>query len=76
VSGPLNVGTGKETDVIELVNQLRELGGVDGFEPEPAPPRTGEVQRISIDPSQAERELGWKAETGLAEGLRLTLASA
>jgi UDP-glucose 4-epimerase len=73
--GAINVGTGVETDVLELVRQLGELGGVDGFEPEFAPARTGEVQRISIDPSRAEHELGWKAETGLGEGLRLTLDS-
>jgi UDP-glucose 4-epimerase len=74
-TGPFNVGTGVETDVLELVRQLGELGGAEGFEPEFAPPRTGEVQRISIDPAQAKRELGWEAKVGLAEGLRLTLDS-
>jgi UDP-glucose 4-epimerase len=74
-TGPINVGTGIETDVLELARQLGELGGVDSFEPELAPPRTGEVQRISIDPGRAERELGWKAETDLEAGLRLTLDS-
>jgi UDP-glucose 4-epimerase len=75
VVGPVNIGTGQETDVLELVRLLGELGGAEGFEPELAPARTGEVQRISIDPSRAERELGWKAETGLEQGLRLTLDS-
>lgn len=74
-TGPINVGTGIETDVLELAHQLSELGGVDSFEPEFAPPRTGEVQRISIDPGRAKRELDWKAETGLEAGLRLTLDS-
>lgn len=78
-SGPLNVGTGRETDVLELVAQLGELGGESGgddaFEPEFAPARTGEVQRISIDPARAERELGWRAKTNLEDGLRLTLDS-
>jgi UDP-glucose 4-epimerase len=73
--GPINVGTGVETDVLELARLLGELGGVEGFEPEFAPARTGEVQRIAIDPARAERELGWKAKTGLEDGLRLTLAS-
>ena len=72
---PINVGTGIETDVLELVELLGELGGADDFEPEFAPPRAGEVQRISIDAGRAERELGWRAETGLDEGLRLTLDS-
>jgi UDP-glucose 4-epimerase len=75
-TGAINVGTGIETDVLELVRQLGELGGdPKGFEPELAPARTGEVQRISIDPARAGRELGWRAEMGLAEGLRFTLDS-
>jgi len=74
-TGPVNVGTGIETDVLELVSALGELGGTGDFEPEFAPPRTGEVQRISIDPARAERELGWRAEMSLAEGLRVTLDS-
>jgi UDP-glucose 4-epimerase len=73
--GPVNIGTGTETDVLELVQALGELGGGESFEPELAPPRAGEVQRISIDPARAERELGWKPEMDLAEGLRQTLDS-
>jgi UDP-glucose 4-epimerase len=74
-TGPINIGTGIETDVLELVSALGELGGASDFEPEFAPPRTGEVQRISIDPARAERELGWRAEMDLSEGLRVTLDS-
>ncbi len=74
-TGALNVGTGVETDVIELVAKLGELSGAAGFEPEFAPPREGEVQRISIDPALAEKELGWSAKTGLEDGLRQTLDS-
>jgi UDP-glucose 4-epimerase len=74
LSGPLNVGTGIETDVLELAARLGELGDAP-FEPQFAPPRTGEVQRITIDPSRAEAELGWRAGTALPEGLELTLSS-
>ena len=74
-SGPINIGTGIETDVLELVSALGELGGNGNFEPEFAPPRTGEVQRISIDPARAASELGWRAEMDLSEGLRVTLDS-
>jgi UDP-glucose 4-epimerase len=73
--GAINVGTGIETDVLELAARLGELAGAADFEPEFAPPRAGEVQAISIDPARAERELGWRAEVGIDEGLRLTLAS-
>ncbi|HEX6456069.1 MAG TPA: GDP-mannose 4,6-dehydratase, partial [Solirubrobacterales bacterium] len=75
VTGPINVGTGRETTVLELVDALRELGGRENFEARLAPPRPGEVQRIALDASRAEKELGWRAETGLGDGLRLTLDS-
>jgi UDP-glucose 4-epimerase len=74
-SGPINIGTGIETNVLELVSALGELGDSGDFEPEFAPPRTGEVQRISIDPARAASELGWRAEMDLSEGLRVTLNS-
>ena len=64
-----------ETDVLELARLLGEIGGVAEFEPELAPPRAGEVQRISLDAGRAERELGWRATTSVADGLRLTLDS-
>jgi len=73
-SGPINIGTGIETDVLELATRLAAIEGrEDVFEPEPAPPRPGEVQRIALDPAHAERELGWRPETSLEDGLRLTL---
>jgi UDP-glucose 4-epimerase len=75
VTGPINIGTGKETSVLELVDALRELSGNDGFQPEFAPSRPGEVQRIAIDAGRAERELEWRAEVGLDAGLRQTLDS-
>jgi len=74
-SGPINIGTGIETDVLELASRLGELGGREDFEPEFEPPRTGEVQRIALDPGRAERELGWRPEATLDDGLRLTLDS-
>jgi len=74
-SGPINIGTGIETDVLELAARLAEIDGSESFEPELAPARPGEVQQIALDASRAERELGWRAKTGLEEGLRLTLAS-
>ena len=74
-TGAINIGTGKETDVLELIESLKNLSGNESFEPEFAPERTGEVQRITIDASRAERELGWRAEMGLEDGLRVTLES-
>jgi UDP-glucose 4-epimerase len=73
--GPYNVGTGRETTVLELVDILRELGGGVEFEPVHEPERPGEVRRIAIDPSRAREELGWEARVELREGLRRTLDS-
>ena len=75
VSGPVNLGTGVETSVLDLAEALGRLGGIENFEPEFAPPRAGEVQRITLDAGRAERELGWRPQTDLDEGLRLTLAA-
>jgi UDP-glucose 4-epimerase len=74
-SGPVNIGSGIETDVLTLARQLAEIDGSESFEPELAPPRAGEVQRIALDASRAERALGWRATTSVAEGLKLTLDS-
>jgi UDP-glucose 4-epimerase len=71
--GAFNIGAGRETSVLELVEALARIGGVEGFEPEFAPPRAGEVQRIALDAAHAERELGWRPEVGLDEGLKRTL---
>jgi UDP-glucose 4-epimerase len=74
-TGPVNIGTGVETNVLELIEALKSLSGNDSFEPNFEPERTGEVQRITIDAGRAERELGWRAEMDLEEGLRVTLES-
>jgi UDP-glucose 4-epimerase len=74
-SGPINIGTGIETDVLALVRMLGELDGAESFAAQFAPPRAGEVGRIAIDPARAEHKLGWRAAVGLREGLRLTLDS-
>jgi UDP-glucose 4-epimerase len=74
--GPYNVGTGVETSVLELVEALREVGDAgEEFQPEFAPERPGEVQRIAIDPARAREEIGWEPRVQLREGLELTLAS-
>jgi UDP-glucose 4-epimerase len=74
VGGPFNIGTGRETTVLELVDALAGLAGRP-FEPEHAPPRQGEVQRIALDCSRARAELGWEARVDLSDGLARTLES-
>jgi UDP-glucose 4-epimerase len=72
--GPFNIGTGREATVLDLVEVLAPHAR-DGFEPEFAPERPGEVRHIALDASRAEGELGWKPKVGLEEGIELTLAS-
>jgi UDP-glucose 4-epimerase len=72
--GSFNVGTGVETSVLALVENLRDLGERE-FEPEFAPERPGEVQRIALDFGHAASELGWRPETELGDGLARTLDS-
>jgi UDP-glucose 4-epimerase len=71
--GSVNIGTGREATVLDLVSILAELAGRDDFAPEFAPARAGEVQRISLDASLAERELDWAPGTTLEQGLAQTL---
>lgn len=75
VTGPVNIGWGREISVLELLNELRELtpGGAQ-LEPVFAPERLGEVRRSCLDVSRARQELGWEARVELREGLRRVLA--
>jgi UDP-glucose 4-epimerase len=69
--GVFNVGTGRETSVLELAEACERVTGVK-TEPEFAQPRPGELQRSVLDPTLAERELGFRATTPLEEGLAAT----
>ncbi|MEX2210595.1 MAG: NAD-dependent epimerase/dehydratase family protein [Gaiellaceae bacterium] len=69
--GVFNVGTGRETSVLELAELCARAAGVEA-EVTHAPARAGELQRSSLDPTRAERALGFRAEISLEEGLRQT----
>jgi UDP-glucose 4-epimerase len=60
--------------VLDIVDVLKQLAP-DGFQPEHAPERPGEVQHIALDSTRAREELGWEAKVELEEGLRRTLDS-
>lgn len=74
LAGPYNIGTGVETSVLDLARDLGRISG-KALSPEHAPPRTGEISRVSIDPAAAERELGWRARREVSEGLAETYRS-
>jgi len=69
--GAINVGTGVETDVVQLYGHLARAAGV-ARPPEHAPARAGEQRRSCIDPAAAEKAIGWRPEVALADGLART----
>jgi UDP-glucose 4-epimerase len=75
VTGEINVGTGRETTVLDIVDVMKELEpeAAAAFEPEFAPPRLGEIERSGLDVSRARDELGFTAQTSLRDGMRRTL---
>jgi UDP-glucose 4-epimerase len=69
-----NIGTSVETSVEELYRELAEICDVSE-EPEYAPARPGELDRISLDFSKAASRLGWSPKTSLRKGLEKTVES-
>jgi UDP-glucose 4-epimerase len=67
-AGTFNVGTARETNVLELLALLQREAGTD-VEPELRPLRPGELDRSALDPSAIERELGWRAEVAVEDGM-------
>jgi UDP-glucose 4-epimerase len=67
----LNIGTGIETNVNDLYSTL---AGIADFptQAEHAAARPGEQKRSVISPARAARELGWRPEKKLADGLEET----
>ena len=70
--GVFNIGTQTETSVLDLVEILGGLAGVD-FEAELAPARLGELECSCLDIGQAQSVLGWEPTLAIREGLASTL---
>jgi UDP-glucose 4-epimerase len=68
----LNIGTGTETSIQHLYKEMALAVGID-IDPEKGAGRSGEIERSSLDPSLAEKILGWKPETSLRDGIHSTL---
>jgi UDP-glucose 4-epimerase len=74
VTGPINIGNGRETSVLDLLDALREASHDRPMpDAEFAPARLGEVQRSCLDVTRARDELGWSPEVGLLDGLQRVL---
>ena len=72
--GIFNVGTGRETSVVELYDRCRRVAGSDA-EAVHDEPRLGELRRSSLDPELASTELGFAAMVELDDGLHATWES-
>jgi UDP-glucose 4-epimerase len=70
-SGTYNIATQVETDVAGVWSGLSEAAGKQ-LAPQLADLRTGEIQHSCLDISHAERELGWRPEVQITDGLALT----
>ena len=68
----LNIGTGAETSIQHLYKEMALAVGTDS-NPEKGTERSGEIERSSLDPSLAEKILGWKPKTSLRDGIHSTL---
>jgi UDP-glucose 4-epimerase len=68
-----NISSGVPTSDQEVFDLVRDLLG-KSVHPQYAPRRPGEIDRICLDISKAERLLGWKPQISLAEGARRTVA--
>ena len=66
-----NIASGVETSARGIFDGLAVHAG-QSVEPHLAPLRPGELERSCLDSARAGRELGWRAEIPLAEGLRDT----
>ncbi len=70
-SGAFNVGTGRETSVLELLELISRVSG-RRLEPSFEPPRPGDARRSAADVSRIREALGWRPRVSLEEGLRRT----
>ena len=71
-SDPVNIGAGFEITIKDLVNLIVKLTGFKGKIIWDASNPDGQPRRM-LDTSKAEKEFGFKAQTGFEEGLKKTI---
>lgn len=71
--GSFNIGTGKETNVVELFREMKKISGAKE-EATHGLPKLGEQKRSCLDCQLSQKILRWKNEISLSEGLRKTIA--
>ena len=71
-NGPLNFGTGIETDVCRLFELIAAACG-SSVRAGHGPAKPGEQRRSVISPALARRVLGWEPRVTLEEGIAETV---
>ncbi len=71
--GPMNIGTGRETDVVTIFELLRQGVGA-AVEAVHGPAKQGEQRRSCLEIGLARKALGWAPEIDLKTGLEQTIA--
>lgn len=66
-----NIGTGRETSVLELAATLQRAAGTS-VPVQHLPARAGELPRSAVSNEKAVASLGWRPQVNLEEGLRMT----
>jgi UDP-glucose 4-epimerase len=69
--GTFNIGWGRETSVLELLDVLQRAAGTN-VEPQLEPLRPGELDRSAIDSGAAAEAFGWRPEISLEDGVAET----
>ena len=64
-----NLGTGKGSSVLEVINAFEKATGVK-VKYKIVDRRAGDIEKVYADTSFANAELGWKSETGLENTLK------
>jgi UDP-glucose 4-epimerase len=70
--GGINIGTGRETNVVDLFRTIDRLVGRKGVVRHIAP-KEGEVRRSVLETALAGKVLGWRPHVSLEDGLAATV---
>ncbi len=70
--GAFNIGTAKETNVLEIFNNIKQLVGSETVAKH-GPPKSGEQKRSCLDCKLANRILAWQSRISLLGGLTETI---
>jgi len=73
VAEAMNIGSGAETSVLDLIRHLEEIGGARLVRSH-GPARPGEQRRSALDSRLALQQLGWRPALDLRSGLQQTFA--